>query len=84
MPSMKLKDRVAQFIVISPSTTQDEEVEFILGPCAPDNLAQQAQDWYAANPGTSAKDVALWMQGKNWGVLAEYEVVSLRRLRKKS
>jgi len=83
MPTMKLKDSVAQFIVISPSTTQDEEVEFILGVNAPDDLAQQAQDWYVANPGTSAKDVALWMQSKNWGVLANYEVVSLRRPRKK-
>jgi hypothetical protein len=82
MPSMKLKDHIAQFIVLSP--TLGEEVEFILGVNAPDDLATQVQTWWIDNPKATAKDAALWMQGKNWGVLADYEAISLVRPRKKS
>jgi hypothetical protein len=79
---MKLKDHVARYIILSP--INGEEIRFILGVNAPEDLGQQAMKWYVDNPESTVHDLALWMQGKNWGVVADYEAVSLSRPRKKA
>lgn len=84
MPSMKLENHLAQIIVLFPNQIGDEEVSVALSAVAPDDVVQRLKDWYAANPGTDAKDAAMWLQGKGWGVVVEYETVCLGRTRKKS
>lgn len=75
MPSVKLNGPTAQTLLLK---TPTEEATVVLTVNAPDNIADLISEQHQKT-GNSPYDLAQWLVGKNWAVLAVSHPVMLKR-----